>query len=226
VAKEAKRQGCPTVSWTYNEPTVWYEFTLDAAREASAMGIHSIYVTNGYMSARALKDISPFLGAFRVDVKSFDDRFYQDVCGAELRHVLARAEQARRLGIHVEVVNLLIGGLNDDAGQVGAMAEWMVDKLGEDTPLHITRFHPDNRMLDRQPTPVSSLESAAGIARKAGLRYVYLGNVHGHHEEDTICPGCGDVLIKRSGFSASVKGLTPDNQCKKCGEPIPIKNSS
>ena len=106
------------------------------------------------------------------------------------------------------------------------LADWMVDKLGEDTPLHITRFHPDNRMLDRQPTPVSSLESAAGIARKAGLRYVYLGNVHGHREEDTVCPGCGSVLIKRSGFSASVRGLTADNKCKKCGEPIPIKNNS
>jgi len=223
VAQEARRLGCPTISWTYNEPTVWYEFTLDAARYAHEMGIPSVYVTNGYMSARALKDISPYLGAFRVDVKSFDDDFYRNVCGAELKHVLARAEQARRLGIHVEVVNLLIGGLNDGEDETGALAEWVHDKLGEDTPLHITGFHPDNLMLERAATPLSSLERASRIAREAGLRYVYLGNVGGHEEEDTRCPKCGELLISRSGFSARIRGLTSEGMCQKCGERIPVK---
>ncbi len=221
VAK-AIDSGCASISWTYNEPTIWYEFTYDSARLAHKSGLKTVYVTNGYITEEALQDISPYLDAFRVDIKAFSDEFYKKICRAHLQPVLDSAIKARELGMHVEVVNLIIPGQNDDKNETRALIEWVLDNLGPMTPIHFTRFHPMYKMKDASPTPVDTLESAWRTAKEAGLEYPYIGNVPGHPYENTNCPKCGELLIDRSGFSVVHNSITGDGKCPKCGYRIAI----
>ena len=211
-----------TIAWTYNEPTIWYEYTYDCAKLAKEAGLGTIYVTNGYITPEALKGISPYLDAFRVDIKAFSEEFYKNVCSAKLAPVLESAKLARELGMHVEVINLVIPKLNDSPDEIRKLSKWVHDNLGEDTPLHFTRFQPHYKMQDLPQTPVATLEAAYRIAREEGMRFVYLGNVFGHEYESTFCPKCGELLIKRGYFEVGKYNITPENKCLNCGEPIPI----
>jgi len=217
--RRAKAAGCASISWTYNEPTIWHEYALDMGTLARKEGLFTVYVTNGYITEEALRELSSMLTAYRVDIKSFSEEFYKKVCGARLQPVLDSAVVARELGMHVEVVTLVIPGLNDSQEETGALIRWIIEHLGENTPVHFTRFHPDYHMQDRNATPVSVLERIHRQARDLGLRYPYLGNVYPHPLESTYCPRCGALCIERRGFSAVFRNLE-GNMCTRCGERI------
>jgi len=218
----ALESGSRSIAWTYNEPTIWYEYTYDCAKLAKEAGLATVYVTNGYITPEALRGISPYLDAFRVDIKAFSDGFYKEVCSARLAPVLESAVLAKELGMHVEVINLVIPTLNDSPDEIRELSKWVHDNLGPDTPLHFTRFQPHYRMQDLPPTPVATLETAHEIATGEGMRFVYLGNVFGHEYENTFCPNCGELLVKRGLFEVGMYGITEENACPRCSEVIPI----
>ena len=215
---EAKRSGCRGIAWTYNEPTIWFEYTLDSAKLAKENGLYTVYVTNGYITPEALDMIGPYLDGYCVDVKGFSDKFYKDM--AKLSHwrgILDVAKRAKnKWGMHVEVITNVMPGMNDDAEQLTALASWVKEKLGELTPWHVTRFYPKYRMEDAEPTPVEALERAYDIGKKAGLRFVYMGNVPGHSYEKTLCYSCGNLIIDRVGYNIKIAGLD-GSRCRACG---------
>lgn len=219
--KEALEKKCKSISWTYNEPAIWHEYTFDSAVLAKKAGLKTIYVTNGYITPEALQRMAPYLDAFRVDIKSFSEDFYRKICGARLAPVLESTKLANELGMHVETVTLVIPGKNDSKEEITQIVRWVHDTLGEDTPMHFTRFQPMYRMDDLFPTPVDTLEMAYDIAKKEGMSFVYLGNVAGHRYENTYCPKCNALLIDRMGFRVSDIKIK-DGKCPKCGERIPI----
>jgi len=211
--------GCASISWTYNEPTIWHEYCLDMATAARKKGLGTVYVTNGYITEDALRELAPVLNAFRVDLKAFSEEFYRQVCGAHLAPVLDATVCAKELGMHVETVTLVIPGLNDSPEEMEALIRWVLEHLGPDTPMHFTRFHPDYKMLDHEPTPVRTLEKIYGLAKNLGIHYPYIGNVVSHPCESTYCPACGALLIERTGFTSIFRSLD-GHQCAECGEQI------
>ena len=221
VPRLAKDMGCQGVSWTYNEPTMWYETTLEGSRAANDAGLYTNYVTNGFIQEAPLREIAPVLGAMNVDVKAFRERFYKEVCGGRLRPVLDTCELARELGIFLELTYLIIPDLNDSDEELRDFAGWVVDRLGAATPVHFSRFHPDYRMMDRGSTPRSTMRRACQHARSAGLDHVYVGNIHQPEDEMTRCASCGAVLVDRAGFS-SERRFGPDGRCPGCGSEVPF----
>jgi pyruvate formate lyase activating enzyme len=222
----AINQRCAGLAWTYNEPAIWLEYTLDSARLARRKGLYSVYVTNGYATPEALDAIGPYLDAWRVDVKGFTDKVYRDLAKVtNWRGILEVAERARhKWNMHVEVVTNIIPGTNDDEKQLSEIASWIVNKLGEFTPWHITRFYPHREMAHLPPTPLSTLEKAYEIGINSGLRFVYVGNVPGNSHENTICYSCGKVAIERVGYVTKLTGLKGGN-CKYCGTDLNIRNT-
>ena len=219
VVKDALASRCKSISYTYTEPTVFFEFAYDTARRAHEQGLGNVFVTNGYMSADALEMIAPFLDAANVDLKAFSEDFYRRACGAKLSPVLKTLMKMRALGILVEVTTLLIPGMNDDDDQLHQLASFIRDKLGAHTPWHISRFHPTYRLTDRSATPLSALQKAKAIGLGEGLSYVYMGNVPGQGGEDTLCPECGAVVIGREGFFIRKYALS-QGRCRVCGAQI------
>jgi len=216
----ALARGCASIAWTYNEPTIWHEYALDMGALARARGLGTVYVTNGYATEEALRELAPMLNAFRVDIKAFSDSFYREVAGARLEPVLDATVSAHELGMHIETVTLVIPGLNDSMEEMDALIRWVYENLGPDTPMHFTRFHPDYKMLDHAATPVETLEKIYEHARSVGIRFPYLGNVFGHRYENTRCPVCGALLIERSGYGLRFVNME-EKHCTECGETIP-----
>ncbi len=221
AVQRAIATGCKSIAWTYNEPAIWHEYTYDSAVLARKAGLKTVYVTNGYITPEALRRIAPYLDAFRVDIKSFSDDFYRKVCGARLEPVLESTKLAKELGMHIETITLLIPTMNDSPDEITQLVRWVHDNLGVDTPMHFTRFHPMYKMRDLMATPLDTLEMAYDIAKKEGMRFVYLGNVAGHEYENTYCPECRTLLIDRAGFSVSSVRIK-DGKCPECGEEIPL----
>ncbi len=219
VVAAAASGGCRSISYTYTEPTVFFEFARDTAELAHKKGLGNVFVTNGYMSAEAIEMISPHLDAANVDLKAFRDKYYQDLCGAKLAPVQQTLKLMKSAGIFVEVTTLIIPGLNDDPVELGDLAAFIVDELGPETPWHISRFHPTYRLTDRPPTPVKTLARAREIGLQAGLRYVYTGNVPGDDGENTFCYSCGQKVIQRWGFQVEAIHLK-DGTCTHCGAKI------
>ncbi|MGZ4880296.1 MAG: AmmeMemoRadiSam system radical SAM enzyme [Halobacteriota archaeon] len=212
----ALERNCRGIAWTYNEPTIWFEYTYDSAILAKEAGLYTVYVTNGYMTAQALETIGPYLDAANVDVKGFSKKFYNGVCRARLDPVLRTCERMYESGIHLELTYLIIPGLNDDDEQLNAFSTWAAG-IDRDIPIHFSRFHPDWRMLDRPATPVQTLKKARDLATQAGLRFVYLGNVASEYE-NTFCPDCGAIIVERSGFLINKQG----HICPDCGYVAPF----
>ncbi len=208
------------IAWTYNEPTVSYEFSYDVFREYKRRsGGYTVYVTNGYIESEPLKQLASYLDAMNIDIKAFHDEFYKKIVGGRLRPVLDTAKRAVKLDIHVEVTYLIIPGHNDDSKELSDFSDWVKKNLGEDTPTHFSRFHPDHLMRDVPPTPSNKMEEARVIAAESGLNYVYLGNLPA--DNNTRCPDCGTTILCRSYFSSGKPKLT-NGECKKCGRKIPI----
>lgn len=219
--QRALESGSKSISWTYNEPAIWHEYTFDSAMLAKKAGLKTVYVTNGYITQEALRRIAPYLDAYRVDIKSFSEDFYRKICGARLAPVLESTKLAKELGMHVETVTLIIPGKNDSPGEITQIVQWVHDNVGIDTPMHFTRFHPMYKMDGLHPTSLDTLEMAHDIAKKAGMRFVYIGNVGGHKYENTYCPKCNALLIDRLGFRVGTVKIR-DGKCPECGETIPI----
>ncbi|MDN4186571.1 MAG: AmmeMemoRadiSam system radical SAM enzyme [Dehalococcoides mccartyi] len=223
----AKEYHCQGIAFTYNEPTVWFEYTLDCARLAKNSGLYTVYVTNGYMSTQALDTIGPYLDAFRVDIKGFKAGTYQKL--SKIQHwekILTTTERAKaQWGMHVEVVTNIIPAYNDDPEQLTGIARWIKTRLGELTPWHVTRFYPCRDMQNTPSTPLETLEKAVEIGKGEGLKYIYLGNVPGHKSETTCCPECGQALIRRKGYDSEICGLDND-RCRRCQSKLYIRRSS
>ncbi|MDI6885107.1 MAG: AmmeMemoRadiSam system radical SAM enzyme [archaeon] len=220
AVRRAKRSRCEGIAWTYNEPTIWFEYTYDSAKLAKRAGLYTVYVTNGYMSEEALTEIAPFLDAANVDVKAFSDSFYRKISGARLEPVLETCKRMLEKKIHIELTYLIIPGYNDSEEKLKKFSDWVVD-VNASIPVHFSRFYPMHLMLDMPPTSVETLEQAHDIAKEAGIEYVYLGNVPGHEYENTFCPECGKVLIERTGYHVSKRISKP--ACPDCGRSINIQ---
>ena len=219
VVDAAQRGGCRSIAYTYTEPTVFFEFAYETAKLAHDKGICNVFVTNGYMTAEALEMIAPYLDAANVDLKAFTDKYYQELCGAGLKHVQATLKLMKSLGIFVEVTTLIVPGLNDNPSELNDLAAFIVQDLGAETPWHISRFHPTYKLTDRPVTPVQTLTMAREIGLKAGLKYVYTGNVPGNTAENTYCYSCGQTVIERWGFQVGNLQLK-NGSCTKCGADI------
>jgi pyruvate formate lyase activating enzyme len=215
----AEKRSCQSIAYTYTEPTVFFEFAYETAKIAHGRGIKNVFVTNGYMTPEALDMIQPYLDAANVDLKAFNDDFYKTVCGARRRHVMATLKRMKSLGILVEVTTLIVPGLNDDSGELAALAAFIAGDLGPDTPWHISRFHPTYRLTDRPATPLDTMRKAWRIGMKAGLRYVYTGNAPGERSENTYCYNCGEPLVERTGYSIE-RYAVKDGKCPVCGVAI------
>jgi pyruvate formate lyase activating enzyme len=213
-----KNYNCQGIAWTYNEPAIWLEYTLDSAKLAKKNNLYTVYVTNGYATPEALDAIGPWLDAWRVDVKGFTDAFYRQL--AKIPHWRGILDVARRAKekwhMHVEVVTNVIPTMNDDEEQLRSIASWIRDNLGELTPWHVTRFHPLHEFTHLSATPLATLERAHEIGKQAGLKFVYLGNVPGHDYENTMCYSCGKMVVRRIGYDTEVVGLD-GSKCKFCG---------
>jgi len=214
VVSLAKKNGCESISYTYTEPTIFYEYAYDIAKLASAEGLKNIFVTNGYITEGPLRAISPYLDAANIDLKSFTEGFYKKICGAKLQPVLDAIKLYRDLNIWIEITTLIIPTHNESPRELEQIASF-IKELGTDIPWHITAFHPTYRLTDRSSTPVSALMQARDIGIRAGLRYVYVGNVPGERGENTYCYKCGELLIERCGFRI-VRNSISDAQCPKC----------
>jgi pyruvate formate lyase activating enzyme len=216
VVKAALAGHCQSISYTYTEPTVFFEFAHDTARIAHEKGLKNIFVTNGYMTGEALNRIAPVLDAANVDLKSFSDDFYKTYCSARLEPVKETLKRMKKLGIFVEVTTLLIPGLNDDSRELSALAAFICQDLGPDVPWHISRFHPTHLLMDRPRTPLDTLTRAREIGLENGLHHVYVGNVPGENGENTYCHPCGKRLIHRFGFAVKQNALKKGS-CPDCG---------
>ncbi|OIO92529.1 MAG: AmmeMemoRadiSam system radical SAM enzyme [Anaerolineae bacterium CG2_30_64_16] len=219
IAHAAQQTGCASVAYTYTEPTIYAEYALDTAREAQALGLKNVFVSNGYMTPELLHLMAGLIDGINVDLKAGRGEFYHRISGASLKPVLANLKLIQQLGIWLEVTTLVIPGLNDSDEELRWVAEYLFDEVGPDVPWHISRFYPQYRMADTPPTPTATLERAWQIGREVGLRYVYVGNVPGHDTESTTCPGCGTLLIERFGYQTRVRALR-DGRCARCGTAI------
>lgn len=218
--RQALAHGCRSISYTYTEPTVWLEYALDTGRLAVEAGLWNFFVTNGYITPQALDLLAPVLHGANIDLKGFTEEFYHRVCGAKLSETLDGIRDYRRRGIWLEITTLVITGENDDEKQLQGIARFIAEELGPDTPWHVSRFFPRHRMPDHAVTPESSLERALEAGDRAGLRYIYLGNVNGAGRESTRCPACGATVIGRSGYRITAFNLR-DGSCGTCGAAIP-----
>ena len=226
AVKRARESGSGGIAWTYNEPSIWFEYTLDSAKLAKKEGLYTVYVTNGYLTPEALDSIGPYLDAWRVDIKGFSDALYRDLAKIpRWRGILDVAKRAQqKWSMHVEVVTNVVPTMNDDDEQLEGIACWIQDELGELTPWHVTRFYPQHNLTHLPPTPIASLEKAYDIGKRAGLRFVYLGNVPGHDGENTVCYACGKVVIHRFGYETQVVGID-GSKCKFCGAELNVRTT-
>lgn len=215
----AQRAGASSIAYTYSEPTVFFELMRDTATLAHEAGLQNILVSNGFQSRQCLDALSGLIDAANIDLKAMNKTFYEKVCGAKLTPVLQNLVHMRALGWWLEVTTLLIPGANDDDGELRELADFLVTKLGADTPWHISRFHPDFAMRDVPPTPLARLERAYAIGREAGLNYVYVGNVLDDTWNSTLCPSCGAVVLDRAGMGLRAAHMH-GGACDACGTAI------
>ena len=219
IVSATRTYDCPSISYTYTEPTVFFELAYDTCRLAHEGGIKNCFVSNGFMSPLAVEKIAPHLDGINVDLKSFRDETYRQHMKASLRPVLDCLRAMVAAGVWVEVTTLVVPGMNDSAEELGDIAGFIAGDLGPQVPWHITRFHADYRMTSVAATPLETLQMATQIGVKAGLSYVYCGNVPGQADERTRCPSCQEVLIDRWGFTIRQSNLTA-GACPKCGTKI------
>jgi pyruvate formate lyase activating enzyme len=216
----AQDKNIPTLSFTYNEPTSFYEFVYDTSVLAKKRNLKILWHSNGAMNEEPLKELLKYTDAVTIDLKGFTEEFYQNVSSASLKPVLKTLEVIKKEGKWLEIVNLVIPTLNDDEEDLKKMCRWIKENLGKDTPLHFSRFFPNYRLTSLPATPISTLEKAHAIAKSCGLNYVTIGNVPGHIYNSTFCPTCNKIIIERKHFSVLSNHIV-DGRCKFCKTPIP-----
>jgi len=218
IVADAERHRCRSISYTYVEPTIFFEFAYETAKLAHDVGLTNVFVSNGYMTPEATRTLAPYLDGINIDVKAFQDRTYRRYLGATLQPVLDTVRLMHELGIWVEVTTLVIPTINDSEEELREIARF-IKSIDPAIPWHVTRFHPDYKMRDLPPTPIATLRRAREIGLEAGLRYVYEGNVPGEGGENTRCFGCGELLIERWGFGIARYNVE-GGRCPKCGAKI------
>ena len=221
VVELAVRSGCSGIAYTYNDPVIWAEYAIDIAKEARSAGLRNVFVSAGYVTAEARGDVFEWMDAANIDLKAFSERFYKHVTLSHLEPVKETLRWLKReTNVWFEITTLLIPGENDSDDEIRQECDWVVGDLGPDVPVHFTAFHPDFKMLDTPRTPASTLFRARDIAREAGIRFCYVGNVHDREGQTTWCPGCGSALIRRD-WHAILDYRLDDNRCARCGTGIP-----
>jgi pyruvate formate lyase activating enzyme len=220
VVAAALEQGCQAVSFTYNDPIVFYDYMFDIAQLAQERGLKSLLHTNGSLTPKAMRALLQVMDAIVVDLKGFTNEFYQRVTKAELMPVLDGLRIVSETGTHLELVHLIVPTLNDDPDDIRRMCEWTAGNLGDQVPVHFIRFFPAYRLQRLPPTPVETLEQAIAIADDVGLQYVYIGNVPGHERNSTFCPNCGRRIVERVYFFVTSLDVE-DGRCGFCGHAIP-----
>jgi pyruvate formate lyase activating enzyme len=209
----------PSIAYTYNEPAIFFEYAYDTAKLAHKKGIKNIYVSNGYESKENLEKFHEYMDAINIDIKGFTEEFYANICGARLAPVLENVKRCKKLGIWVELTTLLIPGKNDSDKEITQIAEF-IKSVSDDIPWHVTAFYPNYKMLDIPPTPSDTLLRAYNIGKKAGLKFVYTGNIPGLEGENTSCPKCDSILVKRYGLECETNKIKKDGKCPVCKEKI------
>jgi len=215
----AKKWKSKSIAFTYNEPTVFTEYLYDIAGEARQHGINSVVVSNGFINKKPLMDLCRVVDAYKIDLKAFTESYYRDVVGGRLAPVLETLVTLKEQGIWLEIVYLVVPTLNDDAGDLSRMVKWIVAELGPDVPVHFSRFYPKYKLTNLPPTPVKTIETARNIALDGGIHYVYMGNVPGHEGENTYCPNCGKILVRRLGYQIYENHIQ-NSRCEYCRHPI------
>jgi pyruvate formate lyase activating enzyme len=222
IAAAAVKMGCASVAYTYNDPVIFAEYAMDVAEACRASGVKNVAVTAGYMHAEPRREFYARMDAANVDLKAFTDEFYFKLCGGRLAPVLETLEYlVRETQVWTEITALLIPGRNDSDAELEAECRWIAGRLGRDVPLHFSAFHPDWKMLDVPETPAATLTRAREIALRAGLRYVYTGNVHDEAGGSTYCPSCENAVIARDWYDIRGYHLTDEGACKFCGAKLP-----
>ena len=220
IVELAVKNKCPSISYTYTEPTIFLEYALDTMKLAKEKGIKNVWVTNGFMSKETLELIRPYLDAVNVDIKSFDDKFYKNICGAKAGPILENLKWMKKNKIWIEITTLIIPGFSDDKIMLENIAQFIFDQLGSETPWHISAFSGviSYKMQNVPDTPIETIYKACDIGKKAGLKYIYAGNIPGNPKENTYCPKCNELVIERIGFY--IKRSDKDGKCAKCGESL------
>ncbi len=220
LVKKALDNKCSSIAYTYGEPVVFYEYMIDSAKIAHKKGIRNIMVSNGYINEKPLRELSRYIDAVNIDLKSFSNSIYLKLNAGELQPVLDTLLTLKEEKVWIEITNLVIPGWTDDFDMIKKMCTWIYNNDLHNYPLHFSRFHPQYKLTRLPATPVSTLIKAREIALEAGLKYVYIGNVPGTGAENTYCPKCGKIVIERKGFKVLKTNLSDTNCCAHCGEPI------
>ena len=220
VVEKTIKSNCKFIAYTYTEPTVFYEYMLDIVKLAREKGIKNTMHSCGYINAEPLRELLKHMDAVNIDLKGFTEEFYAKIgLLAQLKPVLETLKIIKEDGIWLEITNLLIPGFNDDPKKIKEMCIWIKENLGDEVPLHFSRFIPNYKLQNLPPTPIEKLEEAYKIAKEVGLKYVYIGNVPGHAGENTYCPNCGKIIVKRIGYEILENNIK-DGKCKFCGYKI------
>ena len=219
-ARNAKEAGSLSISYTYTEPTIFYEYMYDTCEKARALGVKNVMVSAGYIHQRPLTDLCRVMDAIKIDFKAFTDSFYKEICGGRRQPVLDAMVTIHKLGVWLEIVYLVVPTLNDTAGEIRDLSKWILKELGPDIPIHLSRFHPTYLLTNLPPTPVDTLETLQKVAVAEGIHYAYVGNVPGHPLESTYCPKCRTRVVQRSGYNVNIENLEKGS-CKNCGTKIP-----
>lgn len=228
IVNETLKSKCQSIAYTYTEPTIFLELALDTMKIAKKKGLRNIWVSNGFMSPQTLELVTPYLDAINVDLKSFSEKFYKEICNGRLRPVLENLKEIYKKKIHLEITTLIIPGFNDSEKELYQIAQFIKKELGAEIPWHISRFFPAYKMNNVPPTPAEKIHQAYRIGKKAGLLYVYAGNIPGNNinglkTESTYCPECKKLIIERFGFAIETNNLTKDGECKFCKTNLNIK---
>jgi len=218
IAEAALRSGARSVAFTYNDPVIFLEYAVDVAQACRERGVKSVAVSAGYICEEPRREFFAQMDAANIDLKGFTEDFYRKLCSGQLQAVLETLVYLKQeTGVWFEITTLLIPGENDSPAELEALTQWVMEQLGPDVPLHFSAFHPDWKMTDKPPTPPETLLTAWRIAREAGLRYVYTGNIHHPATQATLCHGCGAALIGRDWYELGTWGLSDDGLCRHCG---------
>ena len=220
VVAKTKESNCKSITYTYTEPTIFYEYALETAKIARKEGLKNYMHSAGFINPKPLRELCKHLDAANVDLKGFSEDYYQKLCQGHLEDILRSLKIIKEEGVWLEITNLIIPTLNDDPKLIRKMCVWVRDNLGAETPLHFSRFYPMYKLRNLSPTPISTLEKARKIARDVGLKFVYIGNIPGHQGENTYCPACHKLLIERVGYSILANNLNK-GRCKFCRRKIP-----
>src|SRR5512139_1713507 len=219
IAQTALDQGCASVAYTYNDPVIFHEYAIDTAKACRDLGLKSVAVSAGYVTPEPRAEFYQWMDAANIDLKAFSERFYHQITGGHLQPVLDTLKYIKHeTSVWLELTTLIIPDENDSVPELEAMTQWVVENLGPDVPMHFTAFHPDWRMMDKPPTPITSLLQARRIALKNGIHYAYVGNVHDKSAESTYCHGCGKLLIGRDWYELSEWNLDESGCCRFCGK--------